>query len=178
MSNFKYFQEEYVFYGSHADKVIKLTNKIDNKSGVQIFNSSIELFIMAALIGCIRGSQAKKERGSTTTKIFPTQFSNRYNIIMDVYKLVLLVGDYATLSEEERINRAFRHWNCKENFEYFESFLLGGIDEIYEVFFLNRQNVRYEDYLNSLLEFLSEFSSSINISVEDRDSLYDINDEL
>ena len=43
------FSEDYLFRGSHRDKVVALTSKIDVDSNSQIFSSAVELFIFASL---------------------------------------------------------------------------------------------------------------------------------
>ena len=41
------------------------------------------------------------------------------------------------------------------NYNIFISYMLGGVDELYSVFFEN-ESVRYDDYLNSLKGFIKE----------------------
>lgn len=43
------FDKEYAFKGSHAEKVIKLTAKIDDRN--QIFKRNYDVYLMAPIVG-------------------------------------------------------------------------------------------------------------------------------
>lgn len=163
------FTGDFLFTGSHEKKARSLTNIIDTKSQSKIFKSAVELFITAALVGCINNRTAIKEKGTETLKIYLTQFNTHRVALMNTYKLVLLCADSSKVSPIDRINRAFRDYSEDYNFELFISYVLGGIDELYSVFYDNG-SVRYDDYLNSLISFIKEnLTETENEELDDED---------
>lgn len=150
------FMTDYVFKGSHCDKVLALTSKIDADSNSYIFSSSVELFIFAALVGCYFNRRCKPERSSgKETKIMVSQFIEHKNDINLAFRFVLLTGNRENSDSVERLNKTFRNPETDENYSLFEEYMLGGIDEIYEHLILS-SNTHYEDYLTSLNKFLNE----------------------
>ena len=149
------FSGDFLFTGSHEKKVRSLTSIIDTKSQSKIFNSAVEVFITAALIGCINNRTAEKEKGEETLRIMTSQFNTHRVALMNIYKLVLLCAESNKVSPVERIKRAFREYSEDYNYNLFISYVLGGVDELYSLFF-ETGGVRYDDYLNSLKSFLKE----------------------
>ena len=167
------FMSDYVFKGSHCDKVLALTSKIDADSNTCIFSSSVELFIFAALVGCYFNRRCKPERSSgKETKIMVSQFIEHKNDINLAFRFVLLTGNRENADPVERLNRTFRNPETDDNYALFEEYMLGGVDEIYEHLILS-SNTHYEDYLTSLNKFLNEIrkndeeEGSKTVSTED-----------
>lgn len=163
------FSGDFLFTGSHEKKVRSLISIIDTKSQSKIFSSAVEVFITAALVGCINNRTAIKEKGGETLRIMTTQFNTHRVALMNTYKLVLLCADSAEVSPVDRMNRAFREYSEDYNFELFISYVLGGVDELYSVFYDNG-SVRYDDYLNSLISFVKEnLTENENEELDDED---------
>lgn len=153
------FLEEYTIKGSHADKVNKLTEKFDSKSGARVFSSVVELFCFAALLGCIKNRKTKPEKDNTRTKkIFADAFHSHINQLSVAFKFVMLTSDIESPDSEDRLRKAFRNPETDENYSLFEEFALGGIDELYETFILD-SNTTYNDYLTSLNKLISSVST-------------------
>ena len=125
---------DFLFTGSHEKKVRSLINVIDTKSQSKIFNSAVEVFIIAARVGCINNRTAEKEKGDETLRIMVSQFNTHRTSLLNTYKLVLLCADSNNVSPVDRINRAFREYSEDYNFNLFISYVLGGVDELYSVF--------------------------------------------
>lgn len=160
------FLEEYTIKGSHSDKANALTEKVDSKSGAKIFNSVVELFCFAALIGCYKNRRAKPEKDSTRTKkIFADAFRSHSEQLKLAFKFVILTSDKLFPDSVERINKTFRNPETDENYTLFEEYALGGIDELYDVLMVDT-NTRFEDYLTALNKLISEITS-----IETDDSL-------
>lgn len=159
------FNEDYIFKGSQCEKVIKLTSPIDNNSPA-IFQTSIDLFIFASLVGVIKNRKSKpeKERGQSTTKIFLNQFSSHSVDLELVYKMILLTCKMEYPEPEARLGKAFRNPDLDENYKLFEEYMLGGLDEIYERVFVD-SNRNFEDYLTSINELLNDLTSESNNDV-------------
>lgn len=166
------FLEDYIFRGSQNEKAIALTSLIDKESNTPIFSSLVELFICASIVGCYFNRRSKPEKGDVGKKIFATQFTTHSQQLNLAFRLVLLVGGKEQADSIERLNRTFRNPETQDNYELFESFMLGGIDELYDTFILDSNN-RYEDYLTSLSKFLNEFAEKQE-SDEDGPSTEDI----
>ena len=154
------FLEEYSIKGSHCDKVSALTDKIDSSSEAKLFNSVVEVFCFAALVGCLKNRRAKPEKDSTRTKkIFADAFRSHIEQLKLAFKFVILTSDKACTDSIERINKTFRNPETDENYTLFEEFALGGIDELYDTLMVDT-NTRFEDYLTTLNKMLSDISSA------------------
>lgn len=167
------FSEDYLFRGSHRDKVVALTSKIDVDSNSQIFSSAVELFIFASLIGVLKNRKAEPERDNTNTfRIMSNQFFNHIDELKLAFKFVILTSEKDCIDPVIRLNKTFRNPETDENYSLFEKFMLGGINELYENLILDT-NVKYEDYLTSVNELLSSMSSpienedEINVNTDD-----------
>lgn len=161
------FSGDFLFTGSHEKKVRSLINVIDVKSQAKVFSSAVEVFITAALVGCINNRTATKEKGNETLRIMTSQFNTHRVALLNTYKLVLLCADSNNVTPINRINRAFKEYSEDYNFELYISYVLGGVEELYSVFYENG-SVRYDDYLNSLKSFIKE-----NLTQNEDDELDD-----
>ena len=161
------FSGDFLFTGSHERKVRSLINVIDVKSQAKVFSSAVEVFITAALVGCINNRTATKEKGNETLRIMTSQFNTHRVALLNTYKLVLLCADSNNVTPINRINRAFKEYSEDYNFELYISYVLGGVEELYSVFYENG-SVRYDDYLNSLKSFIKE-----NLTQNEDDELDD-----
>lgn len=154
------FLEEYAIKGSHADKAIALTEKVDGDSEAKIFSNVVELFCFAALVGCFKNRRAKPDKDtSRTKKIFADAFRTHIEQLKLAFKFVVLTSDKVCTDSTERLNKTFRNPETDENYTLFEEFALGGIDELYDSLMLDT-NTRFEDYLTCLNRLLSDFNDS------------------
>lgn len=160
------FEGDYNITGTHADKVRSLTSVFDSKTQSKVFKSAIELYQVAALVGCINERTAEKEKSSNKYTMFSDAFSNHRNSLINIYKLVLLCANSDTISAEDRLNRAYRLYKEEENFNLFISYVLGGIDELYDVFY-GDNFVRYDDYKNQMIKLLNEYNTDIQSTDEE-----------
>ena len=169
------FLKNYSFYGKHCDMVNSLTQKIDNASNSAIFNKTIDLFIMSALIGVRNNHKSKPSIDKTRhTNILAEQFNSHNLEIKMSFKLVTLLGNSLEFNETERLNRTFRNPERDEIYTQYEEYMLGGLEDIYNTFILDSNN-RVEDYLGSLNSFLDEFKKTEEDyhDVPDSDNLFD-----
>lgn len=149
---------EKVFYGKHAEYVLFLCKDRGqiNEMGLNLFQSKIELYILAPIIGIIYNRKAKTEQGSKKTTIQLQQINNYQDDLEYVYRIVLLLDNKENLSYSERLDRAFRYDNDEEktaeNMKIFNEYVLGGIEYIYEKF---KDTIgSEEELLFNLIEFL------------------------
>lgn len=156
MGKKKIFLEDYYFHGKQADMAKELSEvPIDKESGAKIFRTTVDLYAACAIVGFFFDKKAQVTKGEQTRAILQNAFSSRYDILEFIYKLVLLYSnEFAT--DEERIDRAFRDPKTDENYDLFNSYVLGGLEEIYKNIYLEK-NVRFIDFLQSTNEFLKKF---------------------
>ncbi|UTY39265.1 hypothetical protein NMU03_00040 [Allocoprobacillus halotolerans] len=149
---------EKVFHGKHAEYVIFLCKDRGqiNESGLNLFQSKIELYILAPVIGIIYNRKAQTDPGPKKTTIQLQQINNYQDDLEYVYRIVLLLDNRENLSYEERLDRAFKYDNDEkktaENMKIFNEYVLGGIEYIYETF--NDSLGNEEELLYNLIEFL------------------------
>lgn len=163
MANKKMFLDDYLFRGPYEEMARALTSVIDPSSGTKIFNSGIELYMTAAVVGAAFDLKAEPATGEKTFRILANQFTNHGNELSFIFKLVMLNANKTTNENIDRINNAFKYNpdddEYQTNAKIFEKYMLGGLKELYDSFILS-SNKRYEDYLTSLNKFTDKFKKS------------------
>ena len=160
------FDSEYTFKGTHADKVNKLTAKFDQKN--QMFKRNYDVYLMAPVVGFLYQRKAEvNNEGGNQTKIFPEILINNKDDLIFNYRLIMLLDKKHAQDIETRIDKAFRNYNsdkAKEDEALFDSYVLGGVDVLYEK--LIETAVNPEDYLSNLYDFLEEIDERYNQTVD------------
>ena len=162
------FLKNYSFYGKHCDMVKKLTQKIDEDSGASIFNTAIELFVVAALAGVKNDHKEKPSIDKTReTKILAEQFNSHSPEVQIAFKMVTLLGNSTKY-------RTFRNPKTDENYSQFEEYMLGGLEDIYNKIVLDT-NKTYGDYLKSINDFIEQYKAPVKEDelVPDSNNLFD-----
>ena len=144
------FDKDYNFRGSHADKVRFLCEEIEpgkrDFGKFTIFNRYVDVFICGAIVGFIHNRQGTSDSDSkenVATIPMKTMIGEQRNLSF-IFKSIILcdgIKDVDSLSNEELKNRmddAFRFGEGTDRFEAnwkrFESFVLGGVDYLYDKF--------------------------------------------
>lgn len=165
------FLDDYLFRGEYEEMARALIGIIDPKSGTKIFNSAVELYIAAAVVGITLDKKANPSKGDKTLRIMATQFISRDNELDFLYRLVMLNADRKHVTAVDRINNAFKITNADkeyaDNVETFEKYMLGGLKEIYSSF-IHKTNKRFDDYLDCLNNFIEKFHK---IEIEEDDDI-------
>ncbi len=161
------FDKEYTFKGTHADKVIRLTAKFDDKNS--IFKRNIDVYMMAPIIGFLyqRKSESNMDGEHRTTKIFPEQLLNCQNELAFNYRLIMLLDKNNEKDIKKRIDKAFREYNSKnavEDEKLFDSYVLGGVDVLYEKIIDNASSM--DGYLANIYDFMEELNDRYNKTVD------------
>lgn len=152
------FDNEYLFKGTHAVKVNKLTAKFP-QSGNSLFKRNIDVFVLAPIVGMLYNKMSDSDSGNEITKIFPGQFTNHHNDVYFTYRLVMLAAQKENYTINERVNKAFNgeaQGTAEEDFKIFEKYLLGGIDVLYEKLIEKDNPSSEDDYISNLSNFLAE----------------------
>lgn len=154
------YDKEFSFTGKHVSMVESLT-KFPYKategltSNRFVFKSNIDLFLIAPLVGVLYNRKSAKDPSSLSTKIFSEQFKPRYDDIEFLIRLVILTYQDDHLTDNDKINLAFKGYYETEKREYvkntFESFLLGGIEYLYEMIIKDTKSIdevtqRFEEF--------------------------------
>lgn len=177
MADKNLFLKNYSFYGKHADMVDALIGKIDEDSGTSIFSIVIDLFIMSAIVGVKNNHKSKPDSDKTRDKkILAEQFNSHSHDVKTAFKFVTLLGNKEKFDELTRLNKTFRNPETDENYQEFEEYMLGGLEDIYNKFMVST-NTNYSDYLTTLNQFISEMGSAEEEHEEDQipdaDNLFD-----
>lgn len=151
--------DEKIFYGKHADYVNFLCKDRGqiNSDGINLFQTKIELYILAPIIGLIYNRKSDIDTSTNSKYTIQLQQIKNYETDLEyVYRMIMLLDDKDNISEEQRLNRAFRYDNDKdkfhENMRIFDKYVLGGIEVIYEQFANDLGDK--EQLLYDLIEFL------------------------
>lgn len=161
--------------GERGDRVRALAkNYIDASSKTTIFTSGIELYVTAAIVGVLT-EQRKEPMKSVPGKdfaIFGEQFKNHYDDVKLAFQLVMLSHDKDRTTARERVNNAFKYVISENdeiyqhNIDIFESYILGGIDYLYD-HFIDGQNINFDDFVNSAKALLNKDSEKTEEETEE-----------
>lgn len=161
------FDKEYIFKGSHAEKVRILTAQFDNNKSAKLFNRNIDVYILAPIIGFLYGRKAERDDSiNETTKIFTDQLNKEYIQLKYNYQLIMLLDNKNESCFNNRIDNAFRYFGteqAKEDENLYEQYVLGGVDVLYEKL-IEGASVS-EEYVEKLYNFIDEINQRYNESV-------------
>ena len=161
------FDKEYVFKGTHADKVTRLTAKFDDKN--QLFKRNYDVYLLAPIVGFLYQNKAEANSGEQKpTKIFPEILIQNQDDLAFNYRLIMLLDKKYEPNLEKRIDKAFRDYNterAKNDEALFDSYVLGGVDIIYEKLMGNNARTS-EDYLKNLYLFMEEVDERYNQTID------------
>ena len=167
------FDKEYAFKGSHAEKVIKLTAKIDDRN--QIFKRNYDVYLMAPIVGFLYQRKAETDNsGDKTTKIFPEILMNNSDDLAFNYRLIMLLDKKNEPDIEGRVDKAFRLYNsdkAAEDEKLYDQYVLGGVDVLYEK--IIGTGTSAADYLSTLYDFMEEMDERYN-QVIDTDHIVEL----
>lgn len=169
------FDNEYLFRGSHAVKVKKLTTQFDEKSVFKLFNRNIDIYIIAPIIGFLYGRQADIDKTNDGTahimgdRVMKSAEELKYN-----YRLIMILDSKYETNSKERIDKAFKYIGTEKaaaDEELFERYVRGGIDVLYEKLIETASSS--DDYINNLYDFMEDFDKKFNstISVDNIEDL-------
>lgn len=156
------FDKQYRFTGSHAEKVNALTAIFDEDSKAKLFERNLDVYINAPLIGFLYGRKGAKDSNGEISpqNIFPEQMINASDELKYILRLIILLDTNHISNEEERLDRAFRHFGQEEDLALFDQYVLGGVEVLYEK--LIQGAGEPSEYINRLFDFLEEFNDRFN----------------
>lgn len=155
------FDKVYIFSGKHADMVKRLTAKLSDEIGRGFFTTNYEVYQAAPLVGWIYKRTAKVEKSENITKIFPeTIIAGQQELLFNYRNLMALIYQEKDTDEMMKIAFQLDHEDekRKEYDEIYNSYVLGGVEEIYERIFEKNNAGNVEEYIMNLYEFLQELN--------------------
>ena len=165
------FDKGYVFKGRHAEYVNDLTKNYDD-DGHKLFNRNYDVYLLAPVIGFLYQRKAEPDQnGDFRTSILPDILMKNSDDLMFNFRLVMILDKKAEPDPEKRIDKAFKGENDDADSELYDSYVLGGVEVLYEKLM---QNVNTsEEYTSRLFDFIEEFDQRYNQKV-DMNSLLDL----
>ena len=169
------FQGQYWFYGTHAEKVKRLTSEFDSNKQ-KLFSYNHEIYQLAPIVGYLYNCKSLLNKDNNIdTSIFPEQISSHRHIFLFNYQLIMLLDKENEPNFDIRIDKAFRYFGtdkAKDDEELFESYVRGGIDILYEK--LIEPSKSPDDYIKNLYEFVNDFETRYGQSAEEIRQLCEI----
>ena len=159
------FDKQYRFVGSHAEKVNALTAVFNDRSKAKMFETNINVYINAPLIGFLYKRKGEKDTNGEISpqNIFPEQLINASDRLKYILRLIILLDVDHEADESKRLDKAFRHLGQEEDLELFDQYVLGGVEVLYEKLIDGvRDN---SDYPRRLFDFVEEVRDRFNSEV-------------
>jgi len=158
------FENDYTINGIYATHLKYLVND------AKVFTRYIDVYMNAAIIGFLHGRSDKKDNSSQDrARIYADAFATERLNCDFIYRLIMLLDGTTELSTQQRLDRAFRDDSQKEseytkvvhakNMDLFNSYVLGGIEELYEQF-TNGATSR-DDYINRIYDVTVKFKEEM-----------------
>lgn len=166
------FENDVTLNGKHATylKFLAVKNSKEDKAGASsagIFERYIDVYMNAAVWGLLYQRKADKDgESSDRARIYADAFAKERKNCVFLYRLVMLLDDTTQISDEERINKAFRYDTqsdkkdeLEKNLELFNSYVRGGIELLYEQF--TDGCTTKDDYIDKTFEIMKTFKNEI-----------------
>lgn len=147
-------------HATYADFLSKTSEQNDKSKKVAgVFETLYDVYIIGTVIGLYHGLKSPEDKSSSDTKrIFADKVIREQHNLLFVYRLVMLI-DNSVKTNEEKVARAFKEDENKENIELFNSYARGGIEWLYEQFSLTA--ITKDEYLEKIYDIVSAFYDEI-----------------
>lgn len=160
------FEKDFKFTGKHATYVKFLVNN------AEIFSRNIDVYMLGALVGIYYNKRGATDTTSKDDTSIPVSaFINEKPNCTFIYRLVMLLSNVDERENliEHKLNKAFRD-DCetnseakmKENMDLFHSYVLGGVEKIYEQYTTDIHGK--EEYIQRMFEVIEDFRNTQSIT--------------
>jgi hypothetical protein len=164
------FKKQYDLKVKHATYIRFLnayTKRLDKEAkAAGTFETAVDVYVVAPLIGVaynLRSPVDTEIQESLT--IFGDAIINRQKVLDIVYRLVLLSEKSTELSDDERIERAFKADEnpeiCEANLDLFHQYMRGGVEWLYER--ITEGATTQEDYIDKVREIVSLYAEDFGL---------------
>lgn len=163
------------FKGKHGAYIRELAKGVQSlEKDVTIFKTNIQVYLVAPIIGVLFNRRAMPDKSTPEdAKIMLDTISTYQDELNYVFKVVMLSLKDDTLSDEKRIDRAFRYNYLEkgnesnsnieqdkiEAIKLFEEYTLGGIEVLHEKIY--KDDATREHYLENMYEFIRDFYDDV-----------------
>jgi len=143
-------------------------NAVETSKNFKIFENYIYVYMVAPIIGLINGKKAyidpADDSKDTAGMLAEVQIKNASKLKY-IYRLIVLMDDSEGLTNEEKIDRAFRENDneeaTKKGMDLYTAYFLGGLEILYETFV--QSCVTDDDFILKMFDFVSEFKEEQDI---------------
>ena len=143
-------------------------NAVETSKNFKIFENYIYVYMVAPIIGLLNGRKGQydptDDSKDTAGMLAEIQIKNASKLKY-IYRLIVLVDDSLGLTDEEKINMAFREDNneesVKKGMELNTAYFFGGLEVLYETFVL--ECITEDDYIRKMFDFVTEFKDEQEI---------------
>lgn len=142
------FEGDYTIYGKYATYIKYLVNE------TKAFKRYIDVYMAGAVLGALKEKKSEPNDSSDRARIYSDTFNTEYVRCNELFKTIILSETSELWSTEERVNISFRYRDkmdanaippvsddevaiMKEALALFNSYVLGGIELLYEAFSTN-----------------------------------------
>lgn len=139
------FKSDYTIYGKHATYIKYLIYD------VKAFKRYIDVYMAGAILGVLNNKRSERIDSADRARIYADAFDTEYIKCNEIFKTVILSETSKPWSTDDRINICFRYRDRKDDFAtppisdkeigimkeaqiLFNSYVLGGIEILYENF--------------------------------------------
>lgn len=146
------FESDYSIHGIHATYIKYLVNE------AKAFERYIDVYMAAAAIGCLYDKRSSENSSTDRARIYADAFSTEREKCLELFRTIILADASKQWSAEERTNICFRYRDekaenavpsttddevaiMKEAMELFNSYVLGGVELLYESFYSATINI-------------------------------------
>ncbi len=155
------FENDYTLFGKHATYVKFLRDE------AKVFKRYIDVYMNGAILGFLYGRKAIRDSTSTDrARVYADTFANEKARCEFIFRLIMVLDKTTGYTIEERVDRAFRDdaegsntEKNKKNMELFHSYVLGGIEVLYEQF--TEDCITQDDYINKIYDVVTKFKDEV-----------------
>ncbi|MGO4934011.1 hypothetical protein ACTQ40_00190 [Collinsella sp. Sow4_D11] len=156
------FERDITLTGKHATYVKYF------RDDAKLYARYVDVYMNGAIFGLLHNRRAEKDSGDATANILADTLQRERNKCVLLYRLVMLLDETSNLDVQERINRAFRDdaddaapGKLVANMELFNSYVRGGIEEMYEQF-IDGHGVTADEYLDRAMDVMETFKDELD----------------
>lgn len=142
------FEGDYTIYGKHATYIKYLVNE------TKAFKRYIDVYMAGAVLGALNEKKGEISDSSDRARIYSDAFNTEYVRCNELFKTIILSETSKSWATEDRVNICFRYRDkldpiaippvseeevstMKDALNLFNSYVLGGIEILYEAFSTN-----------------------------------------
>lgn len=178
------FDKEYSFRGKHAKYVKELTGDFGPEGEYHVFGKNLEVYRLAPIIGFLYHRQGELDKETLNeegkidnTKIFLDQVLKIRDDVIYNYRLIMLADKKYERNIEKRLDKAFKYLGTRleeeyfkseegiKDIEHFESYVLGGVEYLYEKIIYSAKNT--DNIILNAVEVINQFNQRYNATIDE-----------